>query len=167
MQQAWKVAFRLAHLKHQRQVQALGGGKPLGSAHTVIPTTAPTIDQAGAALKNLALAALNDTTVLQQLMAANLALIASVTLLTATNKKLADALAQKQGSVAPAAAPATGKGCLTNKPFPGNYCWTHGHWINQNHTSATRNKAVGHKEEATSANTMGGSEAYKGWNSRA
>jgi len=25
---AWKVAFRLAHLKHQRQLQASGGGKP-------------------------------------------------------------------------------------------------------------------------------------------
>jgi hypothetical protein len=94
--QAWKVAFRLAHLKHQRQLQALGGGKPLGGAHTGIPTAAPTIDCIGVALKNLALAALNDTTVLQQLTAANLALTASVTFLTAANKKLVDLLAQKK-----------------------------------------------------------------------
>ncbi len=114
------MASRLAHLKCQRQLQALGGGEPLGGAHTVIPTAAPTVDRIGTALKNLALAALNDTTILQQLTAANLALTASVTLLTAANKKLADALAWNKGGTAPAAAPAMGKGCLTYKPFPGN-----------------------------------------------
>ncbi len=92
--QAWKVAFHLAHLKHQCQLQALEGGEPLGAATAVIPTAAPTIDRIGVALENLALAALNDTTILQQLMAANLALTASVTLLMAANKKLADALAR-------------------------------------------------------------------------
>ena len=121
--QAWKVAFRLSHLKRQRQLQALGGGEPLGGAHAVIPMATPTIDHIGAALENLALAALNDTTILQQLMAANLALTALVTLLTAANKKLADVLARNKGGTAPSSAPATdGKGCLTNKPFPGNYC---------------------------------------------
>jgi hypothetical protein len=29
---AWKVPFFLAHLKRQHQLQALGGGKPLGGA---------------------------------------------------------------------------------------------------------------------------------------
>ncbi len=57
------------------------------------PAATPTIDHIGTALKNLALAALNDTTVLQQLTVANLALTASLTLLMAANKKLADALA--------------------------------------------------------------------------
>jgi hypothetical protein len=84
----WKVAFCLAHLKHQHQLQAWGGGKPLGGAHVKIPTTAPTIDRIGKALENLALAALDDTTILQQLTAANLALAASVTSLTAANKSL-------------------------------------------------------------------------------
>ncbi len=74
--QAWKVAFRLAHLKRQRQLQALGGGKPLGGAHAVIKTAAPTIDCIGVALENLALVALNDTTVLQLPTATNLALTA-------------------------------------------------------------------------------------------
>jgi hypothetical protein len=62
--QAWKVAFPLAHLKRQCNLQALGGGEPLGGAHTVIPNAAPTINPIGAALENLALVALNDTTVL-------------------------------------------------------------------------------------------------------
>jgi hypothetical protein len=134
----------------------------------VIPTATPTIDRIDTALKNLALAALNDTTVLQQLTSANLAYTAFVILLTATIIKLANALARNKSSAAPAAALATGKGCLTSKPFPGNYCWTHGHRVNQNHTSATcGNKAAGHKDKAMSANTMGGSEADKGWNSHA
>jgi hypothetical protein len=49
--QAWKVAFRLAHLKRQPQLQALGRGEPLGGAHAVIKTAAPTIDHTGMALK--------------------------------------------------------------------------------------------------------------------
>jgi hypothetical protein len=64
---AWKVAFRLAHLKRQRQLQASGGGKPLGGAHSVLPAPPVSIDRLGAALDNIALAAANDTTVLQQL----------------------------------------------------------------------------------------------------
>ncbi len=165
MWQAWKVAFCLAHLERQRQLQASGGGKPLGGAHKVIPTAAPTIDRIGSALKNLALVALNGTTVLQQLTPSNLALTASVTLLTAANMKLADALARNKGAVALALAPTTGRGRMTNKPFPGKYCWTHGHWVNQAHTSATcRNKAAGHRDDAASTNTMGSSDADKRWN---
>jgi hypothetical protein len=163
MWQAWKVAFYLAHLKCQHQLQATGGAEPLGGANTVIPTAAPTINRIGAALKNLALEALNDTTVLQQLTSANLALTASVTLLTAANKKLADALARNKGSAVPALAPTMGRRRMTNKPFPGNYCWTHGHRVNQNHSSATcGNKAAGHKDNATSTNMMGSSVTDKG-----
>jgi hypothetical protein len=47
---------------------------------------APTIHLIGVALKNLTLAASNDTTVLQQLAAANLSLTALATALTTTNK---------------------------------------------------------------------------------
>jgi hypothetical protein len=173
MWQAWKMAFRLAHLKRQRQLQALGGGEPLYGAHVVIPTATPTIVCIGEALENLALAVLNDTNVLQQLTAANLALTALVTSLTAANKKIADALARNKGGAAPAmpatlaVALAPPKACLVTTPFPGNYCWTHGHRVNQTHTSATCTcRAPEHKEDATTANTMGGSKADKGWNSR-
>jgi hypothetical protein len=131
----------------------------------VILTAAPTINCIGASLKNLALAALNDTTVIWQLMAANLLLAVSVTSLTMANKKLVDALARNKGITLPAAALTTGRGRSMNKPFPGNYCWTHGHWVNQNHTSTTCwNKAAGHKDNVTSANMMGGSVTDKGWN---
>jgi hypothetical protein len=129
----------------------------------VILIAIPTIKRIGAVLKNLAIAASNDTNILQQLTSANLALTASVTLLTAANKKIADALAQNKCSTALALALTTGRGCMTNKPFPGNYCWTQGHRVNQNHTSATcRKKAAGRKDDAMSANTMGISDADKG-----
>jgi hypothetical protein len=49
-----------------------------------VPTT--TINRLGAALNNLALTASNNTTVLQQLTAANLALTALVTTLTAAGQ---------------------------------------------------------------------------------
>jgi hypothetical protein len=158
---AWKVAFHLAHLKHQRQLQASGVGGSLGSAHAVTPAPATTIDWLGTALNNLALAATNDTTVLQQLMASNLALSSLVTTLTAANKKLADTLTKAKATSPPAATPGAPKSVRsTNTPFPGNYCWTHGHRCSQHHTSATcGNKAVGHKDNATAANMMGGSEA--------
>jgi hypothetical protein len=111
----------------------------------VILTATPAIDHIGEANENLALVASNDTTIFQQVTAANLALTASVALLTAANKKLTNGLAQNKGGATPAAAPAMRKGCLLNKPFPGNYCWTHGHNVNQNHTSATcGNKAAEH-----------------------
>ncbi len=163
---AWKVAFRLAHLKRQRQLQASGGGEPLGGAHSVLPAPAVSFGRLGTALDNLALAAANDTTVLQQLTAANLALTTSNTTLTASNKKISEALA-KVPTTTPhtPGTPGTPRG--PNKPFPGNYCWTHGHRISQLHMSATcGNKAEGHKDAATASNTMGGSEADKGWNTR-
>ena len=78
---------------------------------------------------DLALAATNDTAVLQQLTVANLALTNFVAALTAANKKLVDVTASRpQGALAGIRArtgwPA-GSGTAKH-PFPGNYCWTHG-----------------------------------------
>jgi hypothetical protein len=157
------VAFRLAHLKRQCQLQASGGGEPLGGAHSILPAPAASIDRLGTALDNLALAAANDTTVLQQLTSANLALTSSNATLTAANKKLSEALA-KVPTTTPST-PGTPRAPNKGKPFPGNYCWSHGHRISQLHMSAMcANKAKGHKDAATASNTMGDSEADKGWN---
>jgi hypothetical protein len=103
---AWKAAFRLTHVKCQQQILASGGGEPLGGAHGVIPAAAPAIGHLKTALDNLAFAATNDTAVLQQLIAANLALMATIMLLTATNKKMVDAVTRR-GST-PAATPGHG-----------------------------------------------------------
>ncbi len=127
------------------------------------------------ALNNLALVATNDTTVLQQLIPANLALTATIMLLTATNKKLVDAATRRGGTpaatpgrgwtqvVTPVATPAVI--CATRKPCPGNYCWTHGHRLSKHHMSATcTNKAPGHRNDAMASNTLGGSDKDKNWN---
>jgi len=124
---AWKVAFRLAHLKRQCQLQASGGVEPLHGAHSVLPAPAASIDRLGTALNNLALAAANDTTVLQQLTSANLALTTSNATLTAANKKLSEALAKVSATTPGTPRPSW----PPNKPFPGNYCWTHGNCISQ------------------------------------
>jgi hypothetical protein len=89
------VAFHLAHLKRQCQLQALGGIEPLGRAHGVTLVPASTINCIGMALKNLTRVASDNTTVLQQLKVANLALKALVSLVTMANKKLMEALAKK------------------------------------------------------------------------
>jgi hypothetical protein len=162
---AWKTAFCLAHLKRQRQILALGGGEPLGGAHGILPAAALAIGKLETALDNLALAATNNGVVLQQLTAANLALTATVGTLTATNKKLVDAAARAKGT--PAATPEVtpaGLGRSVKNTQPGNYCWTHGHRCSKGHTSAScTNKAPGHRDDATAANTFGGSDKHKGW----
>ena len=92
------------------------------------------MERFGSALDNLALAATNDKTVLEQLTAANLALTATIATLMATNKKLADKA--RSGTAGTPRTPGTpGKG--TKNPHRGNYCWTHGHRVSKEHTSAT------------------------------
>jgi hypothetical protein len=153
---AWKTTFRLAHLKRQRQILATKGAEPLGGAHAAIPMTG----QMEAALDNLALAATSDKATVQQLTAANLALTTTIATLTATNKKLVDAAGKKK----PGAAGGAARTPDPAKPFPGGYCWTHGHRVCKSHTSETCvNKAEGHKDKATSKDTMGGSTANKDW----
>jgi hypothetical protein len=156
-----------------------GGGEPLGRAHGVILVAAPAIGHLKTALDNLALAATNNTTVLQQLIAANLALTATITLLTETNKKLVDAttcwgstLAETLGwggtqAATQAATPAATPEDIhaTRKLCPGNYCWTHGHHLSKHHMSTTcANKAPGHCKDAIASNTFGGSNKDKNWN---
>ena len=88
---AWKSTFCLAPLKRQHLILASGSGEPLGGVHGVQPIPTPAaIATLGTALDNLALAATNNTAVLQQLTAANLARIATITTLIASNKKLVD-----------------------------------------------------------------------------
>jgi hypothetical protein len=125
---AWKVTFHLAHRKRQRQLQVSGVGGPLGSTHAVTPAPAATIDRLGTVLNNFALAAANNTKVLQQLTVSNFALSSLVTMLIAANKKLADALTKAKSTSSPAVMPGAPRPVRpTNTPFPGKYCWTHGH----------------------------------------
>jgi hypothetical protein len=79
---------------------SIWGGGSLGSALAVTPAPAATIDRLGTALNNLAIAAANNTTVLQQQMVSNFALSSMVTMLTMANKNLGRRL-PKQSQPAP------------------------------------------------------------------
>ncbi len=132
----------------------------------MLPAAGPAIGRLETALDNLALAATNNTALLQQLMSANLALTATIGTLTATNRKLVDAAMArvKRAPIAgaPIAVPPAER--VRVPAHPGNYCWTHGHHIRKDHTSNTcAVKATGHRDDATAANTLGGSEKDKGW----
>ena len=132
----------------------------------MLPAAGPAIGRLESALDNLALAATNDTAVLQQLTSANLALTATIGTLTATNKKLVDAATARAKKAPIAGAPTVVPPAerVRVPAHPGNYCWTHGHRIRKDHTSATcAAKAPGHCDNATAANTLGGSEKDKGW----
>ncbi len=127
----------------------------------MLSAAGPAIEQLEVALNNLVLAATNNTAMLQQLTATNLALTATVGTLTATNKKLVDAASCPRG---PLAGTPAGGAWPAKTPFPCNYCWMHGHRICKEHTSATcTHQAVGHRADATASNTLGGSKKDKGW----
>jgi hypothetical protein len=130
----------------------------------VLPVAGPAIGRLETALNNLALAASNNTGVLQQLTLANLALTATIGTLTAINKKLVDAAARAKGAPIAGAPIAVPPGERVQIPaHPRNYCWTHDHRISKEHTSATcTRKLTGHRNDATAANTLGGNEKDKG-----
>ena len=152
---AWKQKFKLAHLRRQRQLLASGGTEPMGGANGVLPPASS--NKLEAALDNLALAATTDSAILQQSTAANLALTKANAVLTATNKSLVDA-ATKAGTVG------AGTDKPKEKPIKNGYCWSHGHKVYRNHSSATCTRPEeGHCKEATYNNTMGGSDKNKGW----
>ncbi len=163
---AWKVDFRLAHLKRQHQLQASGVGGPLGSTHAVIPAPAANIDRLGTALDSLALAVAKEH---HSSPAADGIKLGSLLVGHHTHRSQQETCggaSQGKANQPLAATPGTPRPVRSaNTPFPGNYCWTHGHQSSQHHTSATcSNKPSGHKDDGTASNTMGGSNANKGWN---
>ena len=125
-------------------------------------------------LDNLAAAATTERTTLTQLIENNATLTANVTSLTASVASLTSAytiLAAGRNN-APKTTGGTGGG--TQQPRHSDrkpsylavdgYCWTHGYRVRKGHDSVTcKDKAEGHKDAATRANTMNGSAWTKGW----
>ena len=59
---------------------------------------------------------------------------------------------------------AFGGGNQSSRWDPEGYCWSHGYKVTKNHNSKTCNvRKEGHKEDATRANTMGGSKDNINW----
>ena len=140
----------------------------MGGANGVFPPTGPSSGQLEAALYNLALAASTDSAILQQLTAANLELTKANAVLMATNKALVESATKAQSAANARGMGATAAGTAKppHEPIKNGYCWSHGHKVYCNHSSATCTRpAAGHCKEATYNNTMGGSERNKGWDS--
>ncbi len=151
---AWKTAFCLAHLKRQCQVLASGGGEPLGRAYGIMPALPPAMDHLKSALDNLALASTNK---LQCFSSSLLPILLSPAPSQRSLLPTRSWLTQRRRLPAgdqPLRRCCQKKSRSTKNPFPGNYCWTHGHRCSEQHTSATcGNKAPNRKDGATSLNT--------------
>jgi len=177
----WKLHYRAAHLARKRQLLASGktptafGAANAATAAFVAPMesdiTPETLAKLDGYLDNLAAAATTEKTTLNQLIENNATLTANVTSLTASVAALTAAyatLAAGKPTAPPAVLPATTpQQRNTKKPdylAVGGYCWTHGYRVKKGHDSTTcRDKAPGHKDAATRANTMNGSTNNKGW----
>lgn len=172
---AWKTHYRAAHIARKRQMLAAGATPTSGMAHAVMggedTTISPeTFTRLDGYLDNLAAAATTERSTLAQLIETNATLTANIATLTTSVASLTAAYsilaANKQSTTQ---TPASGKkrsgGTTADKYLAvGGYCWTHGYRVAKGHDSATcRNKADGHKDAATRANTMNGSTANKGW----
>ena len=135
------------------------------SANAVLAQPKQDSVQLTEALDNLALATINDRDILTKLAQANAEL-------TATNKQLVEQMAQ----VVQALKTLTDNDVKReqercqrvrsyNEKFnPTGYCWSHGYKVTYDHNSCTcTGKKTGHKDNATRANTMGGSQLNKQW----
>ena len=168
---AWKAHYRAARIARKRQMLAAGKSGTAHAAMAVEPAeesiTPETFARLDGYLDNLAAAATTERTTLTQLIENNATLTASVTSLTASVASLTAAyalLAAGKTSNPTAATPTTGAARTRAKPAVNGYCWTHGFRVKVGHDSATcKHKGEGHKDAATRANTMNGSNANKGW----
>ena len=168
----WKLRYRAAHIARKRQLLAAGGGEPLHGAHAVSEVAQPLLtpvlyEQLEGYLDNLANAATSEHTTLKQLVDANVTLTTSVATLTTSVAALTAAytlLAAGATNTPAPAATARANTRATPTFAAGGYCWTHGYRVSVGHNSANcKKKAENHKDAATRANTMNGSNTNKGW----
>ena len=181
----WKVVYNAAYTARKRLLLAAGGGEPHAAANAITAvSTAPTRQDSTTAtldayLDNLANAASQESTQLgkmavqlndmgTQLLSINTAMLT----LTQAINNLTGTRGNNSGNN-------NNRGRNNNRSNNNNnnnnnnirtnyaangYCWTHGYKVGTNHSSATcTNKAEGHKDAATRANTMNGSTANRGW----
>jgi hypothetical protein len=162
---AWKTAYLAAHKKRANRLRATGGADYLGQANSAHTTTLTPglLDSINNALDNLASAASNKKTILEQLIASNSSLANSNSTLTNQVKNLWDQLAAKSRG-------GGGRGGGSNDPNkrwgpdPAGYCWSHGYRLRHGHTGHTcTNPKEGHQLTAMCNNIMGGSIANKDW----
>ena len=162
--QAFKVYFATEYheLKEQNELSATTAG--FHSANAVMQQDSPQV-MITDALDHLAMATNNDRSIIERLTHTNAEL-------TATNAKLTVDLAQAIMLLQTLVTNDEKREQLRcqkvneyNLRFaPNGYCWSHGYKVTPSHTSKTcTDRKPGHKENATRANIMGGSQANKDW----
>jgi hypothetical protein len=125
-------------------------------------------------LDNLALAAVQKNETLEQMIKINeMKEITLKNLMTQlakekeTSSKLLDII-HKAGLKTGGHNNSSGSGSTSSKWDPNGYCWTHGYKVTKNHNSKTcKTRKEGHQEDATRANTMGGSTENINWKPQA
>jgi hypothetical protein len=131
-------------------------------------------NQMVASLDNLALAAVQKNETLEQLIKINemkemtlKSLMSQLAAEKETSSKLL-AILSKAGLKTGGNNSYGGGSGNASKYDPNGYCWSHGYKVTKNHTSKTcKTRKDGHKEEATRANTMGGSKDNINWKPQA
>ena len=161
---AFKTFFAAEYhdLREQQDMNTMQVG--YHSANAVMHQ-APEHNRLTDALDNLALATSNDRDIIAQLTRANAEL-------TATNQKLVSQMAEAvkslkilmENDVKREEERVQRVKAYNEKFDPNGYCWTHGYKVTYDHNSGTCTaKKPGHKDSATRANPMGGSQANKTW----
>jgi molecular chaperone GrpE (heat shock protein) len=168
---AWKTHWTRA-FEEQRTIQRLTGGE--FSANSMTQNDNELANQMVASLDNLALAAVQKNETLEQLIKINemkemtlKSLMSQLAAEKETSSKLL-AILSKAGLKTGGNNSYGGGSGNASKYDPNGYCWSHGYKVTKNHTSKTcKTRKDGHKEEATRANTMGGSKDNINWKPQA
>ena len=163
---AFKVFFASEYHDLREQMDMNTQQTGYHSANNVVMAPAlqdgPNITEA---LDNLAMATVNDRNIIAQLTQAN-------SELTATNKKLVQQMEEALKSIkilmdndVKREKERSDRTKAYNERFdPMGYCWSHGYKVTHDHNSCNCTaKKPGHKDNATRANTMGGSQLNKNW----
>jgi hypothetical protein len=156
-QKSWtqfKSHFAAAHRQHK---QMQGGSAATAGYHSANTAVAHNEEQMAeatiGALSNLATATAADRGVVAALTQAN-ARLAKQLEDNANELRELNALLKKERT--------ENRGQRSFNPPPSNYCWTHGYKVGSTHTSLTcKIPKPGHKQEATRADNMGGSQANR------
>ena len=159
---AWQAKYREANIERLRLQRA--NPNSFGNAHYVAEAPLDH-DAISLALDNIANAATNDSTVMASILAKLSALEIRL-----DNLQPATPAPRTPTSSTPKKAKASKKPKTYTREEalatfdPAGYCSTHGYRVHKTHTSATcHQKGTHHNDAATRANTLGGSNKNKGW----
>jgi hypothetical protein len=150
----FKSQFAAAHRQHKQMKGETAANAGYHSANAAMTQTEDQMAEATiGALENMATATAADRGVVAALTQANARLVKQVEENASELIELMALLNQERRDK---------RGPISSTPSASNYCWTHSYKVGKTRTSlACNTRNPGHKEEATRAENMGGSQANK------